>query len=60
MKYLNKESCIDKSSYVKAMEGSDMQKNFSDQISVCTHTWAKMILRPYFYQIPEQIKAIKE
>ena len=40
-KYLNKQfKGINESSYVRAMEGRDMQKSFSDQIAVCTHTWA--------------------
>jgi hypothetical protein len=42
------------------MEGRDMQKSFSDQIAVCTHTWTKMILSPYFEEIPEQICVIQK
>jgi hypothetical protein len=37
------------------MDGSDMQQNFANQISMSAHSWTDLILSPYLFTIPINI-----
>ena len=55
-KYTQSQGIIDKTQYIPAMQGSDMQSKFGEYVQMATHTWTLSIIEQYLNIFPQRIQ----